>query len=148
MTRSLYPEVMQDFLPLLFQLCSRNLFWKTPITEKARAGKALTLLCHKLPSELKARELGLEGARGYKVVLAGEETHKQKKHIHTKQLELLSTSVVRTAWSSKLIHQPRSYVETSSLLALQTALIQHRRGGEGTLPPHIHMWISPAEKMS
>lgn len=42
------------------------------------------------------------------MVLAGEETHEQKKHVHTEQLELLSTSVVRTAWPSKLIHQPRS----------------------------------------
>lgn len=56
------------------------------MTEKARAGRVLMLLCHKFPSELKARGLGLEGVRGYKVVLAGKETHKQKKHSHIKQL--------------------------------------------------------------
>lgn len=44
------------------------------------------LLCHKLPSEVKARGLGLKGARGYEVVLAVKETHEQKKHGHTKQL--------------------------------------------------------------
>lgn len=31
----------------------------------------------------------------------------------------------------------------SGFLALQTASIQHWRGDEGTLLPHIHMWISP-----
>lgn len=37
------------------------------------------LLCHKFSSELPVRGMGLEGAWGYKVVLAGEEMHKQKK---------------------------------------------------------------------
>lgn len=47
------------------------------------------LLCHKFTRELKARGLGLEGAWGYKVVLAGQKTHKEKKHGHYKQLCVL-----------------------------------------------------------
>lgn len=43
------------------------------------------LLCHKFPSELKVRGLGLKDASSYEVVLAGEETYKQKRYGHTKQ---------------------------------------------------------------
>lgn len=49
------------------------------------------LLCHKFPSELKARGLGLEDARGYRGVLEGKETHKHKRDGHTKQLWVIKS---------------------------------------------------------
>lgn len=49
------------------------------------------LLCHKFPRELKARGLGLEGARGYRGVLAGKETHRHKRDGHIKQLWVIKS---------------------------------------------------------
>lgn len=51
------------------------------------------LLCHKFPSELKAGGLGPKGARGYRGVLQGKETHRHKGDDHTKQLW-----VIRSQW--------------------------------------------------
>lgn len=56
------------------------------------------LLCHKFPRELKARGLGLEGARGYRGVLAGKETHRHKRDGHIKQLW-----VIKSQWCSECI---------------------------------------------